>query len=181
MEPQKSLIFERQLCLIDHKTWRGSSNFILMTLSIQLTFFGEMFVTISWNKSIIFHSGIENVLLTIFGAKVYRQFFLILYLALPPPLTLGNYWGSSLTNPMSIMACYLCFMQRLSGALCQDWVPRPDWSPSIVWARTLLVMISLQQPNPLNHSLYATLMNKKFNRLSWKFKRLLTIWQNTSY
>ena len=180
MEPQKSLIFEHQLCLIDHKTWRGSSNFILTTLSIQLTFLGEMFVTISWNKSIIFHSGIENVLLTIFWTKINHQFFWILYLTIPS-LTLGNYWGSSLTNPMLIMACYLCFTQRLSGALCQDWVPRSDWSPSIVWARTPLVMISLQQPNPLSHSLYATLMNNKFNRLSWKFKRLLTIWQNTSY
>ena len=180
MEPQKSLIFEHQLCLIDHKTWRGSSNFILTTLSIQLTFFGEMFVTISWNKSIIFHSGIENVILTIFWTKINHQFFLILYLT-TPPLTLGNYWGSSLTNLMLIMACYVCFTQRLSGALCQDWVPRSDWSPSIVWARTSLVMISLQQPNPLSHSLYATLMNNKFNRLSWKFKRLLTIWQNTSY
>ena len=54
LEPQKLVIFEPQLCPINHQTYRGSSNVVVMTLGDTSThathMFWEKFVTASWNN-----------------------------------------------------------------------------------------------------------------------------------
>ena len=65
------------------------------------------------------------------------------YLAAPWP-NLGHYQGDSLTNPMSITAFFLSISTwRSEGASQQGWVYKPDWVPSGVWTRTLLILITI--------------------------------------
>ena len=59
------MIFELQLCSVDHKTWRGSCNFLFMTLGDTSThqnqvFEGEVCYTIL--KQIILHGDLKCVL-----------------------------------------------------------------------------------------------------------------------
>ena len=73
--------------------------------------------------------------------------FFISYLA-APRLTLGHYWGNSLSHLMLITALF-SFEWKTTRSLVADLVPKPGWAPSGVWTGTFQILS--QYLNPLGH------------------------------